>query len=130
MDFKAQAFALVATMILIVFGPLLVFSPQLARARRVGMREYGVLAQRYVRGFDAKWLRGNAPEEELVGSGDIQSLNDLNGAFDMVRSMRLVLWTKEAIIQLALVTLAPLVPLALTMMPLEELLKQLFGILF
>lgn len=130
MDFKAQAFALVATMILIVFGPLLVFSPQLARARRVGMREYGVLAQRYVRGFDAKWLRGNAPEEELVGSGDIQSLNDLNGAFDMVRSMRLVLWTKEAIIQLALVTLAPFVPLALTMMPLEELLKQLFGILF
>lgn len=131
LDFKAQAFALVATMICIVFGPLLVFSPQLAASRRKGMREYGALAQRYVRGFEAKWLRGGAaPDEELVGSGDIQSLNDLAGSFDIVRSMRLALWTKESIIQLALVTLAPLVPLALTMMPLEELLKQLFGILF
>ena len=35
-----------------------------------------------------------------------------------------------AVIQLAVATLAPIVPLVLTMMPLEELLKKLFGILF
>ena len=34
------------------------------------------------------------------------------------------------ILQLAASTVAPIVPLALTMMPLEELLKTLFGILF
>ena len=44
--------------------------------------------------------------------------------------MRVVPVTKETVIQLAFATLAPLVPLALTMMPLEELLKTLFGILF
>jgi hypothetical protein len=131
MDFKAQAFALVLTMVCVVFGPLLVFSPQLAEARRKGLREYGTLAQRYVREFETKWLRGGAASgEALVGSGDIQSLTDLDGSFDVVRGMRTVLWTKEALIQLALVTLAPLVPLALTMMPLEELLKHLFGMLF
>jgi hypothetical protein len=37
--------------------------------------------------------------------------------------------TKEMVIQLAAATLAPIVPLALTMMPLEELLKRLLGIL-
>jgi hypothetical protein len=130
-DFKAQAFALVATMVCVVFGPLLVFSPQLAAARRKGLREYGALAQRYVREFENKWLRGGAaPGEELVGSGDIQSLTDLDGSFEVVRGMRIALWTKEAILQLAMVTLAPMVPLALTMMPLEELVKYLFGILF
>jgi len=38
--------------------------------------------------------------------------------------------TRDAIVRLVATTLAPIVPLALTMMPLEELLKQLFGILF
>jgi hypothetical protein len=44
--------------------------------------------------------------------------------------MRLVPVTREMVIRLAAVTLAPIAPLALTMMPLEELLKRLFGILF
>ena len=44
--------------------------------------------------------------------------------------MRIAPVTKEAILQLAVATLAPIVPLVLTMMPLEELLKKLLGILF
>jgi hypothetical protein len=44
--------------------------------------------------------------------------------------MRLVPFTKETILQLAAATLAPVAPLLLTIMPLEELLKKLFGILF
>jgi hypothetical protein len=43
--------------------------------------------------------------------------------------MRPVPVTKEMVIQLAVATLAPIAPLALTMMPLEELLKKLIGIL-
>jgi hypothetical protein len=130
-DFKAQAFLTVLAMELVVFGPLLVFSPRLAALKRLGMREYGALAQRYVREFDTKWLRGGAPPDEpLVGSGDVQSLADLHGSFEVVKGMRSVLVTRDAAIRLALITLAPMVPLALTMMPLEDLLKQLFGILF
>jgi hypothetical protein len=44
--------------------------------------------------------------------------------------MRYAPFSKEAILQLAAVTLAPIVPLLLTMMPLEALLKSLLGILF
>jgi hypothetical protein len=44
--------------------------------------------------------------------------------------MRIVPVTKEAMFQLAVTTVAPIVPLVLTLMPLEELLKKLFGILF
>ena len=130
-EFKVEIAVLVVFLLCVVLGPLLVFAPQLAQAKRTGNREYGTLAERYVREFDAKWLRGGAPADEpLVGSGDIQSLADLGNSFEVVRTMRLAPMTKEAIIQLAVATLAPIVPLALTMMPLEELLKRLFGILF
>jgi hypothetical protein len=44
--------------------------------------------------------------------------------------MRLSPVTKETILQLVAATLAPIVPLALTMMPPEELLKTLLRVLF
>jgi len=131
LDFKVEITVMVIFLLCVVLGPLFVFAPQLAQAKRTGNREYGTLAQRYVSEFDAKWLRGGAPADEpLVGSGDIQSLADLGNSFEVVRTMRLAPVTKEAVLQLAAATLAPVLPLALTMMSLEELLKKLFGILF
>ncbi len=131
LDFKVEIVAMLVFLLCVVLGPLFVFAPQLAQAKRTGTREYGTLAQRYVREFDAKWLRGTGPADEpLVGSADIQSLADLANSFEVVRTMRLAPVTKEALLQLAAATLAPVVPLALTMMSLEDLLKKLFGILF
>jgi hypothetical protein len=130
-EFKVEIAVVVVYLLLLVVGPLLVFSPQLARAKRQGLRDYGTLAERYVREFDAKWLRGGAPADEaFVGSGDIQSLADLGNSYEVVRTMRLVPITKEAVLRLAAAPLLPLVPLLLTMMPLEELARTLFGILF
>jgi hypothetical protein len=130
-QYKVEIAVMVIVLMFVVFGPLLVFAPQLAQAKRTGLREYGTLAERYVREFDAKWLRGGAPAgEPFVGSGDIQSLADLGNSFEVVRTMRIAPVTKEAILQLVVATLAPIVPLALTMMPLEELLKTLLGVVF
>ena len=130
-DFKFEILLVVVLLLCIVLGPLLVFAPQLAQAKRTGNREYDTLAQRYVREFDAKWLRGGAPADEpLVGSGDIQSLADLGNSLEVVRGMRIAQVTKDAILRLGAAVVAPLVPLALTMMPLEDLLKKLFDILF
>jgi hypothetical protein len=130
-SFMLEILVLVIFLMCVVLGPLLVFAPQLAQARRMGLREYGALAERYVRDFDAKWLRGGASaDERLIGSGDIQSLADLSNSFEVVRTMRIVPFTKESILQLAVVTVAPVAPLLLTMMSLEELLKKLLGILF
>jgi hypothetical protein len=130
-QFKIEIAVLVLFLLCIVLVPFLVFTPQLAEAKRTGNREYGTLAERYVREFDAKWLRGGAPAgEPLVGSGDIQSLADMNNSFEVVRTMGITPVTKDAIIRLVAAALAPVAPLALTMMPLEELLKKLFGMLF
>ena len=130
LDFKAQVAVVVVFLLLIVLGPLLLFTPHLGSARRVGLREYGTLAQRYVREFDDKWLRGRAPADEpLVGSADVQSLADLGNSFELVRSMRTVPFTRDTVVQLAAITLLPLVPLLLTMVSLEELLKGLLKVL-
>ena len=130
LEFKIEVAVLLGFVLAVVLAPMLVFAPQLAQMKRTGLREYGTLAERYVREFDSKWLRGEAPAgEAFVGSADIQSLADLGNSFEVVKSIRPVPVTKEMIIQLALATLAPIVPLALTMMPLEELLKKLIGIL-
>jgi hypothetical protein len=129
-EFKYEIALVVILMLGLVLGPPLVFVPQLARIKRRGLREYGQLAERYVREFDDKWVRGAAPADEpLVGSGDIQSLADLANSFAVVQDMKVSLVTKESILMIAAVTLAPMVPLLLTMMPLEELLKKMGGML-
>ena len=130
-EFKVEITVVVLFLLFLVLGPLLLFAAQLARAKRVGNREYGSLAARYVREFDAKWLRGGATgDEPLVGSADIQSLADLANSFEVVRTMRIAPITKDALLRLVVATVAPIVPLLLTMMPLEELLRKLLGILF
>ena len=129
-EFKGEIIIMLLFVLVLVLAPLLVFAPQLAQAKRDGLREYGTLGERYVREFDAKWLRGGAPSDEaFVGSADIQSLADFGNSFEVVKTMRPIPVTKEMVMQLAAATLAPMVPLLLTMMPLEELLKKLLGIL-
>jgi len=124
-DFKMEIVSLVTVMLFFVVAPLLVFVPLLARTKRAGLSEYGGLAQRYVREFDRKWLRGGArPEEPLVGSADIQSLADMGNSFEVVKGMRLVPFGKEMVVQLAVISLLPVAPLVLTMIPLGELLDR------
>ena len=95
-QFKAEIAVVVIFLLCVVLGPLLVFAPQLAQAKRTGLREYGTLAERYVREFDAKWLRGGAPADEpFVGSADIQSLADLGNSYEVVRTMRIAPITRD-----------------------------------
>ncbi len=130
-DFKVEVVGLVAVMVFVLLGPLLVFSRQLAAAKRIGLNEHGALAQRYVREFDRKWLRGGAsPDEPLIGSADIQSLADLGNSFEVVKDMKPVPFTLANAVQLAVTTLLPALPLTLTMISLEELVARLVKIAF
>ena len=130
LDFKPEIIAAVVFFLLLVLGPLCVFAPRLAKAKRQGLLEYGTLASRYVDEFDQKWLRGGAPlDEPLVGSGDIQSLNDLAGSFEVVHSMRTFPFGKTVVLQTAVAVLLPVLPLSLTMFSLEDMVKRLLGIL-
>jgi hypothetical protein len=128
-DFGSEISGMLLFVLCIVLGPLLFFAPQLAAAKQAGLLEYGALAERYVRRFDAKWLHGRASaSEELMGSADIQSQADLGSNYEVVRTMSVTPLCLQSMMPLAIATLAPIVPLMLTLIPLNELLKKLLGI--
>ena len=131
LEFKPEVITLTVFLLCLVAAPLLVFTPLLAHAKRAASRTYGTLAQRYGREFASKWLDdGASPGEPLLGAADIQSLADMGNSVEVVRTMRTTLLTKEVLMVLGGAVIAPVLPLALTMMPLNELVKKLSGVLF
>jgi hypothetical protein len=130
LSFKLQMGGVVVFFVLAILGPLLMFTPKMAAAKRKGLADYGQVAQGYVDRFEEKWVLNTPPSEEVLGSGDIQSLADLNNSYDIVRGMRAVPFGLDDISRLAAATAAPLLPLLLTIFPPEELIMRLVKIVF
>jgi hypothetical protein len=131
LSFKLQIGGFIVFFVIAILGPLLMFTPKMADARRKGLADYGLLAQRYVAGFEEKWvIRDLSVREELLGSADIQSLADLGNSYSMVREMRPVPFGLDDITRLAAATAAPLLPLLLTIFSPEELLLRIIKVIF
>jgi len=131
LSFKMQAVGFVGFFVLVILGPLVMFTPLLDRANRKGSAEYGLLANRYVLRFEEKWLRAVDPEtSKLLGSADIQAMADMANVYSNVRQMRLVPFGTADITRLAAATAAPLLPLALTIFSVPQLLRFLVKIVF
>jgi len=129
-SFYVEVVLFAAFAVFVVVAPLLLFMLPLAAAKRKGLREYAKLSRQYADEFSAKWIHGTPPAgEALIGSGDIQSLADLGNSFDKVRAMSIVPITRGAVAQLVIAALLPLVPLLLTLISFEELLKRIVKIL-
>jgi hypothetical protein len=131
LSFKIEAAGLIGFLVLSILGPLVMFTPRMERTKRKGRDEYSLLANRYVFGFEEKWIRRRSPSTgELLGTGDIQSLADLANSYAVVRDMRVVPFGLEDVALVAAATAAPLLPVMLTVFSLEELLRPLVKILF
>jgi hypothetical protein len=131
LSFKLQIGGFVAFFVFAILGPLLMFTPRMASARRKGLADYGLLAQRYVESFEQKWVHPDpVSSEELLGAADIQSLADLGNSYALVRDMRSVPFGLEDITRLAAATAAPLVPLLLTIFSPEELILRIIKVVF
>ena len=130
-DFKLEIVGIIIFLLLIVVLPLTFFSAQVTYAKRKGLQEYGAVASGYVREFREKWIEGRNPEaERLLGSGDIQSLADLGNSFQVLRETSALPLGKEQVLFLAAALAAPFLPLLLTVIPLEEMIDRIVGMLF
>jgi hypothetical protein len=129
-SFKLEMGGFVIFFVLAILGPLLMFTPKTAAAKRQGLADYGQIAQGYVDSFEEKWVLNTPASDEVLGSGDIQSLADLNNSYEIVSDMRAVPFGLQEIIRLAAATAAPLAPLLLTIFPLDELIVRLVKIVF
>ena len=131
LGFKVTAAAPAIFWVLALLAPLVMFTPHLWRAKRTGRSEYGSLATQYLDEFRAKWIAGPPPKgEELLGSSDIQSLADMENSDDAVRRMRLVPFGVTEVTALAALTLAPLLPLTLTVDSLDQLVSRALKMMF
>ncbi len=110
--------------------PLYIFSGKLWKTKVTGLNEYMVMAHHYVEAFDRKWLRGQNPtKEEQLGTGDIQSLADLNNSVSIIGDMRIIPASRKLIMVLALTSILPMLPLLLLKYPLLEIVGTLLNIL-
>jgi hypothetical protein len=129
-SFRLEAISLIAFFLAFILGPLLMFTPKLARAKRQGLAEYGTLASRYVEDFKDRWItHGEEHAGELLGAADIQSLADLGNSYEVVKDMRPVPFSWQDVVRLVLATAIPLLPLGLTVLSLEDLVVRVLKIL-
>ncbi|HEY3707195.1 MAG TPA: hypothetical protein VGL22_19195 [Terracidiphilus sp.] len=130
-SFKLQIAGFVAFFVFAVLGPLVMFTPQMAATKRKALAEYGQFAQDYVENFERKWIRRDPDTgEDMLGSGDIQSLADLGNSYSVVSDMRAIPFGLQDISRLALATAVPFLPLLLTVFSPDELLMRLVKIVF
>jgi hypothetical protein len=131
LSFKTEAGALVIFFLVLVLSPLAVFTPHLVRAKREGLWIYGGFASKYARDFEGKWIdAGSRYDEELLGTGDIQSLADLGNSFNVIKEMRPVPFGLLDAGRLAAATVVPLIPLVLTVFSLQQVIGRLAKIIF
>jgi hypothetical protein len=133
MKFEAL-YHLVPTVILIYavlfICPLYIFSGKLWQTKIKGLNEYMVMAHHYVDAFDRKWLRGQNPTgEEQLGTGDIQSLADLNNSVSIIGDMRIIPTSRKLIVSFAITSIIPMLPLLLLKYPLLQIVGALLNIL-
>jgi hypothetical protein len=129
-DYLPSYAALMVLALVIFAGPLLLFAPKLFLVKERGLREYGTLASRYTQLFQRKWVGGGASSDEpLLGTGDIQSLADLANSYAVVDKMKVVPIDLGDLIVLAVPAVIPAIPLAATVMPVGEIVKELFKLL-
>jgi hypothetical protein len=116
----------------ILLGPLFVFSSALFRVQWKGLLDYGALADRYTLGFNQKWITGEAfAEEPLLGSADIQSLADLANSYGIVREMQIApLDMRTVVLPIFACIVAPLLPAALAVVPIDQIAREIMLRLF
>jgi hypothetical protein len=110
-------------------GPLLLFIGMLYRARHREIDRYNRLALDYVRAFHRKWIEDRSDRDELLGTADLQSLNDLCGAYGSLERARLVPFGPRTIAGLLVAAIVPMLPVVVATMPLDELLRGLVHVL-
>jgi hypothetical protein len=112
---------------LLCFGPLLVLTPALAEARRIALRDYGMLVQHHNQLFHAKWVEG-PPEESPLGNPDMSSLIDLGSSYTVIRDMNLAPVSRRQLLQVAALAAVPALPLLFLTLPVSEVARLLLGV--
>lgn len=111
-------------------APLMLLTPRLAELKRVGLLAYGALGTDCTEEFEGRWLgRARGGAAPILGAGDSSALVDLTGVYATVAGMVTVPVQRYVLLQFLIASIAPLLPLALLVMPLDQLVDKLVSAL-
>jgi len=124
LTWPAGVLALMA--LLIFFLPLALFTPVLAREKRLSTRRYGSIQHLVSLQFRHKWTGPQSePADQLLAGPDVSSLADITGAFKNIEQMRTYPLRMPTVLTFLAAVALPLIPVVTTQIPLKEILKGL-----
>jgi len=112
--------------LLFFIAPLFLFSAKLWRCKVTGLDEYMVMAHHYVEAFDQTWLRDkNVTGQKQLGTGDIQSLADLNNSVNVIKNMRIIPCSRSLVLAITVSVVVPFLPFVFMKLNFSELMVKL-----
>lgn len=111
----------------VAIAPLLLFSTHLYRIRRRGLAQYGDFAMGYMRAFHEIWIASGRAPKEALGSPHIQSMNDLGGAYKVVSTTRLFVFSARALAAVWAAAMLPMLPLFASTLTVEHVVRRIVG---
>jgi hypothetical protein len=114
-------------MLLIFVGPLFVFTPTLLKTKLKSVFSFGALCHEMSTLFAAKWLvPRTANDPKILDSADSSALADLNSSYDTMNRMRPFVFSHKFVMTFAVASALPALPLVATVIPLKDILLQIF----
>ena len=106
-------------------GPLLVFLRKLPETKQRAVFEYGMLADKLGREFEKKWMKSSHHVDEgALQAEDFSATTDLYQVVSKVYQARVLPFGLREVVFLIIAAFLPFVPVALSVVPLGEILKQ------
>jgi hypothetical protein len=116
--------------IVVVLGPLMIFTPILIRSKLEYWGKYSPLASSYVQRFDEKWTsQAGHSREDLLGNPDFQSLADLRHGYSGIAEMRTWLPNRGTVSIFAIAYVVPILPLLASVISLRQVLSEVYSLL-
>ncbi|MFL5505426.1 MAG: hypothetical protein ACJ8AU_00970 [Gemmatimonadales bacterium] len=126
---KGPAVVVLVVAMLAMYAPLLFFIGRMGPIKRRALMGYDALGQQLVGNFERKWLSAERTSEPLLGNADPSTLADFTSSYASVRLMKPMPLDIRRMIPALLVVMLPLLPLALMVMSLADVLKRMMKLL-
>lgn len=124
-SFMYLVIGLIVTLLVLLVAPLLTFAGNLVSAWERGVLEYDALADHAGREFERNWIgRSQSLDESPLHTQAFSALTDLFALVRNVNTMRFIPIEARNLIYLVVMTLLPFLPLVLTAVPLNVVLKD------
>ncbi len=114
----------------VMIAPLALFVPRLAAVKRAGLMAYGVIGTDCAEQFDTTWTqRARGEARPILHSGDPSALADFTSIYANVSTMVVLPMQRYVLISFIAASAAPLLPLVLLVMPVDEILDKLLSVM-